>query len=171
MNPEGPWPHWLPKSPKSHILNGVVCWVECCSINSWTGWSASICCCVVRTVTWLLMWSKMAGVYLDGMPSRMCWTENRHVPDWLPKASLSVTNCSLYQILFTLVFQHRPLARYLKLQVAHAPEIQGMFPWLRVSDLDFTYLVRCVWRIEFLIIRNMQRIQWEEGLSSYFAPK
>ena len=83
MNPEGPWPHWLPKSPKSHILNEVVCWMECCSINSWTGWSASICCCVVRTVTWLPMWSKMAGVYLDGMPSRMCWTENRHVPDCL----------------------------------------------------------------------------------------
>ena len=81
MNPEGPWPHWLPKSPE-HILNGVVCWVECCSINSWNGWSASICCCVVRTVTWLPMWSKMANVYLDGMPSRMCWTENRHVPDW-----------------------------------------------------------------------------------------
>ena len=38
-------------------------------------------CCVVRTVTWLPMWSKMADVYLDGTPSRMSWTQNRHVPD------------------------------------------------------------------------------------------
>ena len=75
-----PWPHWLPKSPE-HILNSVVYWVECCSINSWNRWSASICCCIVRTVTWLPMWSKMAYVYLDGTPSRMSWTENRHVPD------------------------------------------------------------------------------------------
>ena len=29
------------------------------------------------------MWSKMADVYLDGTPSRMSWTENRHVPDCL----------------------------------------------------------------------------------------
>ena len=40
-----------------------------------------VCCCVVRTVTWLPMWSKMADVYLDGTPSRMSWTQNRHVPD------------------------------------------------------------------------------------------
>ena len=34
-----------------------------------------VCCCVVRTVTWLPMWSKMADVYLDGTPSRMSWTK------------------------------------------------------------------------------------------------
>ena len=50
---------------------------------TWREWGLwpSICCCVVRTVTWLPMWSKMADVYLDGTPSRMSWTENCHVPD------------------------------------------------------------------------------------------
>ena len=82
MNPEGPWPHWLPNSVE-HFLNGVVSWVQCSPINSWNGWSPSVCCCVVRTVTWLPMRFKMADVYLDGTPSRMGWKENRHVPDWL----------------------------------------------------------------------------------------
>ena len=84
MNLDGPWPDWLPKSPE-HILNRVVCWVECCSINSWNGWSASICCCVVRTVTWLPIWSKMADVF---------WTVHR--PEWVGRKtvmSLTANDC------------------------------------------------------------------------------
>ena len=45
MNSERPWPHWLPK-PLEHYLNGVVCWVECSSINSWNGRLPISCFCV-----------------------------------------------------------------------------------------------------------------------------
>ena len=91
MNLDGPWPDWLPKSPE-HILNGVVCWMECCSINSWDGWSASICCCVVRTVTWLPMWSKMADVF---------WTVHR--PEWVGrKTVMSLTGICWQQSTYCL---------------------------------------------------------------------
>ena len=83
MNLDGPWPDWLPKSPE-HILNGVVCWVECCSINSWNGWSASICCCV-----------RSHGCPCDPKWPMFFWTVHR--PEWVGrKTIMSLTGNFLY---------------------------------------------------------------------------
>ena len=81
MNLDGPWPDWLPKSPE-HILNGVVCWVECCSINSWNGWSASICCC-----------ARSHGCPCDPKWPMFFWTVHR--PEWVGrKTVMSLTGNS-----------------------------------------------------------------------------
>ena len=74
MNLDGPRPDWLPKSPE-HILNGVVCWVECCSINSWNGWSASICCCV-----------RSHGCPCDPRWPMFFWTVHR--PEWIGRKTV-----------------------------------------------------------------------------------
>ena len=118
MNLDGPWPDWLPKSPE-HILNGVVvvCWVECCSINSLNGWSVSICCCVrSHGCPCDPKWPMFFGRYtvqneLDGKPS--CpWLCTKTNVAWSNRVMLQLSIFVLMN--FTSMYKHGNYIRQLR---------------------------------------------------------